>query len=224
MELGTLAQIIAVLALIGAIGIAVSWVLRVSGLFDLLQVFIGFMSNFLQMIGRLISYAPKGIQVFIFFTVGLAFVGLMTNWVLAADKVCADGNLYQTNSYITGMIAKTLPGDDAAPTGAEGEPINITVETGEDEIGTLETSTQPATNGSAIGVRSEFIGLSGVGPNEQFTRIEPTDEFISYECDPDAPDEVLVGMFGYPVFTPAGIAIISGIFGIFSLMKALNVF
>lgn len=224
MELGTLAQIIAVLALIGAIGIVVSWALRVSGLFDLLQVFIGFMSNFLQMIGRLISYAPKGIQVFIFFTVGLAFVGLMTNWILAADKVCSDGNLYQTNSYITGMIAKTLPGNDPTPTGTEGESVNITVQTGEDDAGALELSTQPATNGSAIGVRSEFISLSGVGPGEQFTKVEPTSDIISYACDPDAPDEVLVGMFGYPVFTPTGIAIISAIFGIFSLLKGLNVF
>lgn len=224
MELGTLTTVLAVLGIVGALGIVVAWGLRVSGLSDIVQIFLGFMGNFLQMIGRLISYAPKGIQVFIFFTVGISFVGLMTNWVMAADKVCADGNLYQTNSFISGTIAKSLPGRD--PLAQGGEELNGTVNvvaTSSTDISVLE-SDAPLTGTEAVGLRSAFIEEAGVGQKSQFTRLDPTNDMISYSCDPDDPDEVQVGMFGYPVFTPTGIMIISSIFGLFGLLKTLNVF
>lgn len=78
-----------------------------------------FIRFFFDILGRVFSAAPRALQVVVFFIIGFLSLGLIVNWVLAANVVCSHGVPYQGNSsgsIVKVFIAKTL----------ESQPMNAT--------------------------------------------------------------------------------------------------
>lgn len=86
-------------------GLATSYLhatgLIISQIWSFLQVFI-------TIIQRVIAMAPRALQVTLFFVMGAFFFGILANWFLAANIVCANGIPYQGSSIASVWMAKSL--------------------------------------------------------------------------------------------------------------------
>ena len=68
-----------------------------------------FLQSFFTIFQRLIAMAPRALQIFIFFIVGTVIFGILLNWFMAADVVCAGGTPYRGDGMSNVWIAKGLP-------------------------------------------------------------------------------------------------------------------
>jgi hypothetical protein len=107
MEFGGWALFISLVGIIGLAGIGISWLLKFFGLTDSLQVIGSFFGTFVNAIGRVVSFAPRALQVILFLIFGVGMMGLVVNWVLASSVVCSEGNVYE-GSFMSTTMAKFL--------------------------------------------------------------------------------------------------------------------
>lgn len=70
--------------------------------------FWSFLQAFLTFFGRVMSFAPRALQIGVFFLLGMIFFGVLMNWFMLSNVVCASGIAYE-GSVMNVWAAKALP-------------------------------------------------------------------------------------------------------------------
>jgi hypothetical protein len=87
----------------------------------ILTQFWSFLQAFLTFFGRVMSFAPRAMQIGVFFLLGVFFFGLLMNWFMLSNVVCASGVAYE-GSIMNVWAAKALP--QGVATANTGEIVN----------------------------------------------------------------------------------------------------
>lgn len=102
-------SILVLIGILGVVGVLIAVLLNASGVTSFINVLINAIGHMFNFIGRILSFAPGWLKVGFFAILMVSTLGLMVNWLFAADIVCAGGTPYVAPSLIESWTAKGLP-------------------------------------------------------------------------------------------------------------------
>jgi len=105
MDFGTLAIFFGV---IGIIGIGIGLLVKYTGMGEIFQIIGHYINAFFQAVGRILSFAPRPLQIAFFLVIGIALMGTVVSYFLGLNVVCADRHPY-TGDVLDVQFAKMFP-------------------------------------------------------------------------------------------------------------------
>jgi hypothetical protein len=215
----------------GSKNLATSY-LQVTGI--VLQQFWSFIQAFFTVMQRLLAMAPRAFQIFVFIVFALFGIGLLANWFLAFNVVCADKIVYESDSFVDVWVAKSL---DVGPANVI-KNVNYSnsrfYNLGADKVATNLTKEEDLTKeeGSSNfltifvpknGYRSAYINARKGAFKEVTFSQKDSQNFVGYSCS--KANDVEIRIFGLKdVLSAQTLLILIAVGLIFQLMAFLGIF
>jgi hypothetical protein len=108
----TFGDVFVLMGIVGVLGIAGAFLSKWAGITDAINVITNFWNGFTNIMGRILSFAPKPLQILFFLLMGTSILGVAFSWIVAGDMVCDSCKVYQAPSYVMSTYTRFTNPDD----------------------------------------------------------------------------------------------------------------
>jgi hypothetical protein len=108
----TFGDLAVIVGIVGLGGLAIAIAAKYTGVGEFVNLLVNAWHAFVNMMGRILSFAPGPIKILFFILGGVMVMGVIVSWFVAGDLVCSSCRVYEGPSYVQTMLAKLSPAEE----------------------------------------------------------------------------------------------------------------